>query len=254
MKLLKFNIHGDFAHFRKPYSNISRMTYQIPPRMTVAGMLAGILGMDRDSYYDIFDQDSLSVSVRPLTPIKTIRIPQNVVGTSDGDMDKLNNYGSGPTINILSPSSYKQRVFEHIIKPQYQIFIHIEENSLMNKLYKVLSQNKFTYTPSLGSARCIANISDVELVDTIRVKDSCKVQSPVTDSSSVSDVKDTTVVTEKITAEFDITEGSRGTKKRISSSYVQYMYDKSGNGLKVNPSESQRIFQIPSLETHIEMY
>ena len=48
-----FDVTADFAHFRKVGNNSAKPSYRIPPRTTVAGLLAGILGMPRDSYYDL---------------------------------------------------------------------------------------------------------------------------------------------------------------------------------------------------------
>ena len=51
MDLLVFDISGKFAHFRKYYTNSSSLTYLVPPRTSIYGLIAGILGLERDSYY-----------------------------------------------------------------------------------------------------------------------------------------------------------------------------------------------------------
>ena len=49
MKIIVFDIKGKFAHFRKFYTNSSSLTYGIPPRTAICGILAAILGLERDS-------------------------------------------------------------------------------------------------------------------------------------------------------------------------------------------------------------
>ncbi|MBF0449913.1 MAG: CRISPR-associated protein Cas5 [Candidatus Magnetomorum sp.] len=72
LKILSFRVSGRFAHFRKFYTNSSSLSYFIPPRTAIIGMLGSILQYERDSYYDIFNPDDfrISVSVTPGTSIK----------------------------------------------------------------------------------------------------------------------------------------------------------------------------------------
>jgi len=63
IKLLSFEIRGRFAHFRKFYTNSSSLSYFVPPRTTIIGMLGAILQYDRDSYYHIFNENDFRISV-----------------------------------------------------------------------------------------------------------------------------------------------------------------------------------------------
>ncbi|MDW8022877.1 MAG: CRISPR-associated protein Cas5, partial [Nitrososphaerota archaeon] len=46
MKLVVFDAKCFFAHFRKHFSTTSSLSYSFPPRTTIAGMMAAILGYD----------------------------------------------------------------------------------------------------------------------------------------------------------------------------------------------------------------
>jgi CRISPR-associated protein Cas5h len=63
-KILMFKLSGKFAHFRKFYTNASSLSYIIPPRTVIIGILASIMKIPRDEYYDIFSEDNLKISVR----------------------------------------------------------------------------------------------------------------------------------------------------------------------------------------------
>ena len=63
MKLLIFDIIGKFAHFRKYYSNSSALSFGAPPRTTICGMVAAILGMEKDSYYSIMNLEKCKIAV-----------------------------------------------------------------------------------------------------------------------------------------------------------------------------------------------
>lgn len=66
MKMIIFDLYGRFAHFRKFYTNSSSLSYSVPPRTTIEGIIAALLGYERDSYYDLLDVDKLNVAVRKI--------------------------------------------------------------------------------------------------------------------------------------------------------------------------------------------
>lgn len=70
--LIAFTLSGRFAHFRKFYTNSSSLSYLVPPRTVVMGILASILMIPRDAYYDTFNPDlcKISVSAAPGSDIK----------------------------------------------------------------------------------------------------------------------------------------------------------------------------------------
>lgn len=70
MEIVQFDITGKFAHFRKYYANNTALTYSLPPRTTVMGMLAAICGMSRDSYYEELASDKIRIGIAIKTPIK----------------------------------------------------------------------------------------------------------------------------------------------------------------------------------------
>jgi len=71
-KVLSFRLSGRFAHFRKFYTNSSSLSYLIPPRTVIIGMLASVMEYKRDSYYDVFTPEKfrISASVAPGTMIR----------------------------------------------------------------------------------------------------------------------------------------------------------------------------------------
>jgi len=70
MEVITFDVCGKFAHFRKFYSNSSALTHFVPPRTTIIGIIAGILGIERDTYYEEFSLANCDIGVRLLTRVK----------------------------------------------------------------------------------------------------------------------------------------------------------------------------------------
>ena len=50
MKCLVFDIKGDYGHFKKYYTTSSPLTFSIPPRTTVSGMIGALIGLDKEEY------------------------------------------------------------------------------------------------------------------------------------------------------------------------------------------------------------
>ena len=62
-RILELRLSGKFAHFRKFYTNASSLSYLIPPRTAICGLLASILKIPRDEYYDLFSSDNLAIAI-----------------------------------------------------------------------------------------------------------------------------------------------------------------------------------------------
>lgn len=77
--MFAFKIWGDFACFRDPLTISQTITFPIPPKTTIGGMMAGILGfewskwMDDESYFDF------KYSVVVLNPIRKKSFMQNCI-------------------------------------------------------------------------------------------------------------------------------------------------------------------------------
>lgn len=70
MQILAFRLLGKMAHFRRYYSNSTALSYSVPPRTTIAGILAGLLGMERDTYYNLFSLEKCKIAVGNRAAIK----------------------------------------------------------------------------------------------------------------------------------------------------------------------------------------
>ena len=65
-KLIAFDIWGDYGYFRRGYTSTSTITYPFPSRTTLAGLISGILGLEKDSYHDIFSENNSELGLRIL--------------------------------------------------------------------------------------------------------------------------------------------------------------------------------------------
>lgn len=70
MEVLAFDLVGKMAHFRKYYANNTALSFSLPPRTTLMGVLAAVLGLPRDTYYAALSSQHLRLGVGAQVPLK----------------------------------------------------------------------------------------------------------------------------------------------------------------------------------------
>ncbi|WP_461205016.1 type I-B CRISPR-associated protein Cas5b [Clostridium sp. DL1XJH146] len=140
--LLVFDVKGKFAHFRKYYTNSSSLSYSIPPRTTITGLMAGILGMERDSYYSEFSAENVKVAVRKLSKNRRIMSSLNYIkATNINDVIRAKEHTQIPFELLTSEDNVK-----------YRIYINIKNKKTMKELEERIREKKYYYSPYLGAA------------------------------------------------------------------------------------------------------
>ena len=153
MEAIEFKIQGKMAHFRKYYSNSTALSYHVPPVATVKGMIAGLLGYERDSYYDIFSNEKCKIAIAVTSPLKKITQTMNLL-----KVEKLSDLaGSG----IHSQNNTEWIIPNNIRKNslEYQIVFWHEDTAIMEKIMHCIASEKIGYHSyavalALGSAQC----------------------------------------------------------------------------------------------------
>jgi len=149
-KILAFDLWGDYAHFRKHYTTTSPLTFSIPPRTTLCGLLAAIIGLDKTEYLHYFSDKEASIAVQLLDDVKKITLAENLIDTKK----------AGKMMNRI-----KQRTqirFELLKDPKYRIFVHHQDESIYLKLKEMLKAHKTVYTPCLGLSELLANFQYIK--------------------------------------------------------------------------------------------
>lgn len=190
-KCIGFDIAADFAHFKRVGNNSAKPTYRIPPRTTVAGLLAGIMGMERNSYYDLFQPSSSAISVVPVEMPHTYTMGITTVNTKADDAiqyrPKEQHWRSAT--EMLTPESYvqydRQRdTYEMLVDPVYRVYVGLRDDEVYANLRDRLHNRNYHYSPALGLSECIAEISNVTVHD-VDPSDAVEADSAAYDDSDV---------------------------------------------------------------------
>ncbi len=156
MEVISFDISGKIAHFRKYYSNNTALSFSIPPRTTIMGMLAAICGMPKDSYYELFSSGNIDIGISLLSKTKKTIHRLNllrVLGPGDlrGSKGRIQTPFEIVTGENLKDSTITYRIFLRPVNVPAEVYLNLKE------LF-ITKGNRFALT--LGAANFNAYLSN----------------------------------------------------------------------------------------------
>ena len=158
--MISFTIEGFMGHFRKYYTTVTPLSYVFPPRNTIVGILAAILGLKRDSYYNLFLRSNSKIGLQILTPVRKVSFSTNYLDIDALSYEKFRGKGMVPT-----RGEYVISLDGGALK--YKIFLEHKDENLLETLEAKLKEMKSYYPLSLGSANCLAFLSDYQAMKDI---------------------------------------------------------------------------------------
>lgn len=150
-RILIFDLIGQMAHFRKFYTNSSSLSYTFPPRTVITGLIAGIIGRTRDSYYEEMNSQNCKTALSIKNPLRKIMQCVNYVRTkTKGELNACEGRTQIP-LEIILPDLNSQ---EELIR--YRVYFTHKNEQLMEEVKKALLNKEYVYPPYLGISEFIA--------------------------------------------------------------------------------------------------
>lgn len=229
-KVLVFDVWGDYAHFRRGYTTTSPLTFSIPPRTALCGLIGAILGLEKvgNTYLKDFTLDKAKIGLRLLKPVKKVHIAENLIHTKKGE-------GCGGVgMNLIKKRT--QIRFEFLKDPVYRVYFWHVDNNLYSQLKKSLVEHKSVYTPCFGLSENIANFNFVGEFNT---------KGKTTDGEVlINSVVPTEKVLDKQGIIFDFQEeyfslrlACEMNQERVIKKYSDIIFERNGNPIKVKMKE-----------------
>lgn len=232
-KVLVFDIWGDYAHFKRIETTTSPLTYLIPTGTSLTGLIAAIVGLEKDSYYELLSPENFKFAIRIMEPLKKIGININLIKTDDG-FYLWDNIMRGGEPHSPTP-------FEFVKRPKYRIYLWLNQQNeksrdVYNKLKAYLKKHQSFYTPYLGISELIANF---KFVGEFPAKGPRKVEE-----------KEIHSVVRKEKAKLIVEKEKRYgkdripifmDKSRITQEYDDVFYEINGKMMKISTNELYRI-------------
>ncbi|MFT7604398.1 MAG: CRISPR-associated protein Cas5h [Saprospiraceae bacterium] len=149
LKLLIFEISGEYGHFRKFNTTSSPLTYAIPTRTAIAGILGAILGIEREigpnvfregvvPVNELFNEADSQIGIQILAPIKKVNIGFNLLDTGKS---------ASSFFNITNRTQIE---FELLKNPSFRIFFTHTSEKIFDELSERVREIRHHFTPYLG--------------------------------------------------------------------------------------------------------
>ena len=157
-EVLVFDITGPMAHYRKYYTNTSALTYGFPPRTALMGLVAAVLGFERDTYYEKLDQGRYAVAIK--VPARRLVQTVNYVRTKKEDLSRLRRLervpGTQTPVEFLLPAAGFSAL-------RFRVFFAHPDAELVLSAAAFLREGRSCYPLYLGLTECIASATFINL-------------------------------------------------------------------------------------------
>jgi len=143
-RIIAFDLWGPYAHYKKIFATTTALTYPIPVKTSIFGLVGAIVGFEKseNAYLKHFKPGDCRIGIQIMRPLAFQRININLRAV----------FGSmKPTDNR------KPTLMEFVYQPAYRIFFTHQDHILMEDLKSCLVQRRSVFTPSLGLANLLAN-------------------------------------------------------------------------------------------------
>lgn len=252
---LSLTVHGPWGHFRRVDGNTVKATYRLPPRTTVAGLLAAVAGYERDGYYDVFDRAKSGIAIQPVqgdrgddsattaAVPRTMNLPANNLTTSSEGMKSVNSRGK-VSIRYPDPDTDRQRVnYEVLVEPAYRLDIWLDDDEAYDRLQKRLADGRSEYVPSLGLSEYLASVSyhgEFE-ASPINSSDSIAVESALPEPTGLVPDPDHPHGTERSPGDMTRTNHAGEFAGRKTTEYLRWAYSRDGTPLNATDTEAYSV-------------
>ncbi len=145
-----FTVKGPFAHFRKFYSQTSALSYSIPPRTALTGIVGAILGISRSEVYELMQPPNGFFALQILTPVRKVTSTANLLSTKK-------EYLKEERIKFFDSTKNRTQIPMEILVPKppshslkFRMAFWHKKKNLLEKLATYLSDRKSFYPVYLG--------------------------------------------------------------------------------------------------------
>ncbi len=255
-KIVIFEISGKFACFKKFYTNSSSFTSFVPSRTNLIGLIASILELPRDSYYNELNSKNCKVGVEIISDLKKnfhclnyFKKPNQRVYTQ-------------VRLEILTNNNIKED------KIKYRIYLWFKDNYKfkLNDFIEKIKNNNLGFGVYLGQRQFRGNLNFIEVIENIEI-----IENKINQISTVTNIKNlknreeiiydnSEIYFEKIPFDFEFVgkeeELETNSLNRDLKSIGEIIYNKNYGSLLKVKSSFNKVYKINFLneEKYISFY
>ena len=153
MELINFRLSGRFAHFLRADASASALSYPIPPRTVILGIMGAVLGLPKDMPQVVLEPANIAISGKlPKTHWHRAKLRKNPPALLPRVIKKTQK--SDKRTKPEKATLIRQ---EWLIDPDYSLLVSIPE-PYHSELKNRLNNRQWYFCPSLGISEMIADI------------------------------------------------------------------------------------------------
>lgn len=157
--VVAFDLVGLMAHFRKFYTNSSSLSYHVPPRTVLMGVVAALLGWRRNSYYERLGLEQAAIGVSLRVPVRTVIQTVNLLQTKVEDWHGATVRTQIPTELVLPKDP------DHRAVLRYRVFFMHRDPGITRAVAERARTGRYAYPLFLGVAFCPAWVENARLYE-----------------------------------------------------------------------------------------
>ncbi len=163
INLISFILRGRFGHFLRSEAGVSALSYPIPPRTSILGLLGAVLGLSKDMPQEVLEPAYIALAGKcPVTHwhrVKLRKDPPEALPRTVKRSQKIDK-----NTKDEKPALINQ---EWMFNPEYQIWAGLPE-PYHSQLECRLKERCWHFQPCLGMSEMLA---DLVYVNSIQVKE-----------------------------------------------------------------------------------
>lgn len=154
MELIKFQLKGRFAHFLRAEASASALSYPVPPRTVILGILGAVLGLPKDKPQVELTETNVAISGSlPATHWHRVKLRKDPP-TMLPRVIKKNQKADKNT----APEKATLLLQEWLFEPDYIIWVSVPNPYYQVEFKRRLIEKQWHFTPCLGLSEMIADI------------------------------------------------------------------------------------------------
>lgn len=161
MNVLSFRWFAKYGHFLRAEANTSALTYPVPPRTAVLGMLAAVLGLEKDRLPEVLQNAHIALTFPKGIPqrfthrVKLRKDPPTALAWTIKKTQKID--------KETAPEKATLNLQEWLWKPDFQVHIALpEQPELFSELVERIKNCRWHFCPCMGLSELLAEIEFLE--------------------------------------------------------------------------------------------
>lgn len=234
-RLIVFELTGEYGHFRKFNTTTSPLTYPIPTRTALTGLLGAVLGVERETapgrfptqvmpVQELFANTVCGIGVQLIAPVKKVNIGFNLLDTGK---EKATFY------EIKKSGGRTQIEFELLKNPAFRVFVQHQDEAVFDQLAERLTNKAHHFTPYLGLSQFTATLGGA-VVTTATERNSAQTAVPIQSAVNLSQLTATLPIEFDQTAHYYVeTMPVELSRDRVVTRYGEVLVDADGGSVPV---------------------